>query len=176
MSVPDLLCEGFDEKVGLHVRADKNSRSDAAGVVFCFCSGVEKNIICGILRMAYLTEFVVTDVFDVILCNHLLEHIPDDMKAMKELYRVLKPGGWSILQSPILLEKTFEDFTVTEPKEREKIFGQADHVRKYGLDYTDRLAEAGFIVNVDDYARTMDEKLYQRYCLEKEDIYFCTKR
>ena len=75
--------------------------------------------------------------FDVIICNHVLEHIPDDRKAMSELYRVLKPGGWAILQVPIslLLNKTYEDPTVTTPEEREKVFGQSDHVRIYAKDY-----------------------------------------
>lgn len=89
------------------------------------------------------------DTFDVIICNHVLEHIIDDRKAMSELYRVLRPGGWAILQVPISLslDKTYEDFSITEPSEREQVFGQSDHVRIYAIDYLDRLREVGFETN-----------------------------
>ena len=75
--------------------------------------------------------------FDVIFCNHVLEHIPDDTTALKELYRVLKPGGWGIFQVPqdLSREKTFEDNSITDKRERARIFGQYDHVRIYGRDY-----------------------------------------
>jgi SAM-dependent methyltransferase len=86
--------------------------------------------------------------FDIILCSHVLEHIPDDEKAMRELSRVLNPGGWAILQVPILVEKTFEDPAITDPLEREEKFGQSDHVRIYGLDYRQRLEKSGFLVDV----------------------------
>ncbi len=87
--------------------------------------------------------------FDVVICNHVLEHVDEDRKAMKELYRVLKPGGWGILQTPIslTLEKTIEDSSITEPDERLKAFGQPDHVKLYSLDYLTRLEESGFKVN-----------------------------
>ena len=87
--------------------------------------------------------------FDTIICNHVLEHIIDDHKAMSELHRVLKPGGWAILQVPISfsLDKTFEDASVTAPEEREQVFGQCDHVRIYAPDYIDRLEQAGFQVS-----------------------------
>ncbi len=87
--------------------------------------------------------------FDIIICNHLLEHVPDDIGAMEELYRVLKSGGKAILQVPISKnsEKTFEDFLVTDPKEREIVFGQSDHLRIYGQDYTDRLQSVGFSID-----------------------------
>ncbi len=96
------------------------------------------------------------NIFDAILCNHVLEHIPDDRKAMRELYRVLKPGGWAILQVPVskILEQTYDDITITSPQDREKYFGQKDHVRIYGKDYTQRLKEAGF--TVDAYKWTKD--------------------
>ncbi|NJW54655.1 class I SAM-dependent methyltransferase, partial [Salinimicrobium oceani] len=79
--------------------------------------------------------------FDFILCNHVLEHIPDDKKAMAELFRILRPGGTAILQIPqdLKREKTFEDDSITDPKERAKIFGQYDHVRVYGRDYFEQL-------------------------------------
>ena len=84
--------------------------------------------------------------FDVIICNHVLEHIIDDRKAMRELHRVLKPGGWGIVQVPmsLSLQHTFEDATVTTATEREIVFGQEDHVRIYAMDYLQRLADCGF--------------------------------
>jgi SAM-dependent methyltransferase len=84
--------------------------------------------------------------FDVIYCSHVLEHVPDDRRAMRELRRVLKKDGWAVLLVPITAERTIEDPTVTDPAERERLFGQHDHVRRYGPDYADRLREAGFDV------------------------------
>lgn len=113
--------------------------------------------------------------FDGIICNHILEHIPDDQKAMKELFRVLKPGGWAILQVPFskVLEKTFEDSTITSEAEREKVFGQKDHVRIYGLDYAERLRKTGF--KVTEYKWTEDanlENTANRLGLNKDEIVF----
>jgi SAM-dependent methyltransferase len=84
--------------------------------------------------------------FDLIICNHVLEHIPDDRKAMKELFRILKPGGKAILQVPLsnTLTATLEDFSIIAPDERERIFGQKNHCRIYGQDYGKRLEEVGF--------------------------------
>jgi SAM-dependent methyltransferase len=86
--------------------------------------------------------------FDAVICNHVLEHVPDDRAAMSELHRVLKPGGWGIVMTPILRDVTDEDPAVTDPAERARRWGQSDHVRRYGWDYVDRLAEAGFEVDV----------------------------
>jgi len=116
--------------------------------------------------------------FDVVICNHVLEHIPDDRKAMAELYRVLKPGGWAILQVPISLslDQTFEDPLVTTPEEREKVFGQSDHVRIYAKDYTDRLEEVGFSVEVYSFAGEFGESAIRKYGLLKdENIYIFSK-
>ena len=118
------------------------------------------------------------DYFDVIICNHVLEHIPDDRKAMAELYRVLKPGGWAILQVPISLslKQTYEDPLVTSPEEREKVFGQSDHVRIYAKDYKDRLEEVGFSVEVYSFAKEFGESAIRKYGLSKdENIYICSK-
>ncbi len=118
------------------------------------------------------------DCYDAILCNHVLEHVPEDVQAMKELYRVLKPGGWAILQVPMDPEResTYEDFTITSPQEREKHFGQDDHVRLYGRDYADRLQSAGFTVKIDRYLDEFTPGVAKQLCLpEREDIYFCTK-
>lgn len=110
--------------------------------------------------------------FDVILCNHVLEHIPDDTKAMQELYRVMKPSGWGVFQIPqdLSREKTFEDDTITDKKERAKIFGQYDHVRVYGRDYFDKLRRIGFKVDEVDYTSTLSEEDIDNYRLAKGEI------
>jgi len=110
--------------------------------------------------------------YDVILCNHVLEHIPDDTKAMQELYRVLKPGGMAILQIPQDLSRatTFADDSITDQKERAKIFGQYDHVRIYGRDYFDKLRSIGFKVIEEDYTNKIAPELVEKYCLAKGEI------
>ena len=110
--------------------------------------------------------------FDVILCNHVLEHIPDDTKAMQELYRVLKPGGWGIFQIPQDLSRdtTFEDNTITDKKERAKIFGQYDHVRIYGKDYFNKLRSVGFTVKEIDYTANLSESDIEKYRLATGEI------
>lgn len=110
--------------------------------------------------------------YDVILCNHVLEHIPDDTKAMQELYRVLKPGGMAILQIPQDLSRatTFADDSITDQKERAKIFGQYDHVRIYGRDYFDKLRSIGFKVIEEDYTNDISPELVEKYCLAKGEI------
>ena len=112
------------------------------------------------------------DAFDIILCNHVLEHIPDDTKAMQELYRILKPGGMGIFQIPQDLSRdtTFEDDCITDKKERALIFGQYDHVRIYGRDYFDKLRRIGFKVNEVDYTATLSNEEVTKYCLAKGEI------
>ena len=114
--------------------------------------------------------------FDVIICNHVLEHIPDHKKAMREIYRVLKTGGWAILQVPILGEQTFEDPDAITPEAREKRYGFAEHVRGYGKDYKDFLGQSGFSVKVDDFVNKLEKKTIEFLGLpDHEDIYFCKK-
>jgi len=110
--------------------------------------------------------------YDTILCNHVLEHIPDDSKAMKELFRVLKPGGYGIFQIPQDLnrETTFEDNTITDKAERAKIFGQYDHVRVYGRDYFDKLRSIGFKVEEVNYTASLSTEEIEKYCLAKGEI------
>ena len=110
--------------------------------------------------------------YDVILCNHVLEHIPNDTKAMQELYRVLKPNGIAILQIPQDLnrETTFEDNTITDKKERAEIFGQYDHVRIYGRDYFDKLRSIGFKVEEVDYTSKLSSEKIDKYRLAKGEI------
>jgi SAM-dependent methyltransferase len=116
--------------------------------------------------------------FDIIFCNHVLEHIPDDQKAMQELFRVLKNGGMAILQIPQDYSRaiTYEDFSITTPEERAKHFGQYDHVRVYGSDYFDRLRSAGFKVEEVNYSQKLSEKEIDTYRLMKDEILpVCTK-
>ncbi|RZN82790.1 MAG: class I SAM-dependent methyltransferase [Winogradskyella sp.] len=110
--------------------------------------------------------------YDIILCNHVLEHIPDDTKAMEELYRVMKPGGYGIFQIPQDLnrETTFEDDSITDKVERAKIFGQYDHVRVYGRDYFDKLRSIGFKVEEVDYTSKLSDKDVEKFCLAKGEI------
>jgi len=110
--------------------------------------------------------------YDIIFCNHVLEHIPDDTKAMQELYRVLKKGGMAILQIPQDLKRatTFADNSIVNQKDRAAIFGQYDHVRIYGRDYFDKLRSIGFTVIEEDYTSKLDPKSVERFCLAKGEI------
>ncbi|WP_088323947.1 class I SAM-dependent methyltransferase [Polaribacter tangerinus] len=110
--------------------------------------------------------------FDVVFCNHVLEHITNDTKAMQELYRVLKPGGFGIFQVPQELNRatTFEDDSITDKKERAKIFGQYDHVRIYGADYFNKLRNVGFKVEEVDYAKKLTPNQIEKYALMKGEI------
>ena len=105
--------------------------------------------------------------FDVVFCNHVLEHISNDTKAMQELYRVLKPGGFGIFQIPQDLSRaiTFEDNTITDKKERAKLFGQYDHVRVYGRDYFDKLRGIGFKVDEVDFTKKIAKERIETFCL-----------
>ncbi len=116
--------------------------------------------------------------FDITMCNHVFEHVDEDLKAMQEFCRVLKPGGWAIFQVPIDMtrEHTYEDDTITDPGEREKHFWQHDHVRLYGRDYGKRLAKAGFDVEENDYINEIGMELAKRYALPiGELLYICRK-
>jgi len=110
--------------------------------------------------------------FDVIFCNHVLEHVQDDTKAMKELFRVMKKGGMGIFQVPQDLNRdiTFEDNSITDPKERAKIFGQYDHVRVYGRDYFDKLRSVGFKVEEVNYSQKISSELSSRYRLMEGEL------
>ena len=109
---------------------------------------------------------------DVVICNHLLEHVEDDRRAMRELYRILRPGGWGIALVPEdrSLPTTFEDDSITDPKERTRIFGQYDHRRIYGQDYDMRLAEAGFRVERIGYREQLTEAQQRLYAIGSDDL------
>jgi SAM-dependent methyltransferase len=112
--------------------------------------------------------------FAAIMCNHVLEHVPDDYKAMREFRRVLADDGWAILMVPICPEKTFEDLSVTSPEDRLRIFGQSDHVRKYGPDFEDRLEEAGFVVDPVVAEQFLSDKEITRFGIRRDHImYVC---
>ena len=146
-----------------------------------YTSGVKKVTKMGYYYDRMIRELDITNLemkdnlYDVVICNHVLEHIIDDELAISEIYRVLKPGGWAILQVPIsaILEKTYEDNSILSKRSREKHFGQFDHVRIYGQDYPKRLEKAGFkveranpindswyIENISKYALNTDEDLF----------------
>ena len=116
--------------------------------------------------------------FDVVICNHVLEHVQDSHKVMTEFFRVMKPGGWGIFQVPIDRNNpnTEENLSITDPKERERLYWQDDHLRLFGLDYGKRLEAAGFKVTEDDFVKRLDSSLVQRFALPKgEIVYFCQK-
>jgi len=113
--------------------------------------------------------------FDVVLCNHVLEHVRDDIQAMHEIGRVLKPGGFAILQVPFfnpIPEVTFEDNSITDPRQREKLFGQDDHVRKYGKDYTARIARAGLLPLEEHYARELPEETRKKFSVVSSEVIY----
>lgn len=126
-----------------------------------------KNI--NILNIPYCNEY-----FDAVICNHVLEHVEDDIKGMSEIFRVLRKGGFAILQVPISykMDRTYEDSSISDPAEREKAFGQRDHLRIYGLDYFDRLKKVGFDVKI--FSNLADE--HPKFGLnKKEKIFICHK-
>lgn len=112
--------------------------------------------------------------FDFIICNHVLEHVKDDKKAIRELFRVLKPGGEAILQVPMFktMIKTFEDFSIVLSEEREKYFGQKDHLRIYGKDYKEKLESEGFKVKLYDIKNDLNNKDIIRHGLNSEEILY----
>ena len=117
--------------------------------------------------------------YDVIFCNHVMEHVENDVQCMQELLRIMKPGGWGIFQVPIdrTRDTTYEDASITDPKEREKHFWQYDHVRLYGTNYPDVLRSAGFEVEEYDYREELDEETYNRYRFyEGEMLYIVRKK
>ncbi|MEM6522850.1 MAG: class I SAM-dependent methyltransferase [Bacteroidota bacterium] len=120
-----------------------------------------------------------SDHFDVVMCNHVMEHVNHDIKAMEEIYRVLRPGGWAIMQVPFfppIPEVTFQDDSIVDPLEREKAYGQDDHVRLYGKDYPDRIRKAGFEVNEDNFIESFSSEEIKRYSLVKDEVIFLCKK
>lgn len=113
--------------------------------------------------------------FDVVFCSHVLEHVPDDRKALREFYRILRPRGWALIQVPLISDKTFEDFSVTDPAERERVFGHPAHVRKCGPDYKERMEQAGFEVTCFVPGDVLTEKNAQRTKVIGQTVFLCKK-
>lgn len=114
--------------------------------------------------------------FDVVYCSHVLEHVPEDQKAINELYRVLAPGGWAIIQVPIVFQKTFEDPSITTEEDRERFYRHRLHVRAYGMDFKDRLEQAGFEVEVVPFYDQLDPEERRLYGLKpQEPVFHCRK-
>ncbi|MFM8912707.1 MAG: class I SAM-dependent methyltransferase [Flammeovirgaceae bacterium] len=117
--------------------------------------------------------------FDAVLCNHVLEHVDNDIKAMTEIQRVLKPGGWAILQVPFfhpIPEVTFEDKSITDPRDREKAFGQDDHVRKFGKDYAQRIERAGLKTDANAFASEFTEERARYFGVERREVLFVGRK
>jgi SAM-dependent methyltransferase len=114
--------------------------------------------------------------FDSIVCNHVLEHVPADRKAISELYRILKPGGWASIQVPTNGDVTREDLSIVDPKIRNRIYGQEDHVRSYGRDFPNRLQQAGFSVLILLKSDLLDAEQIERICVSCEnEVVICKK-
>ena len=115
------------------------------------------------------------DSFNVIFCSHVLEHVHDDLHVMREFHRVLATDGWAVLMVPITTDETFEDPSVTDPRERLRLFGQENHVRAYGHDFSDRLTTAGFGVKVVVPSDVLDDQSTEAMGISDERLYFCTR-
>lgn len=116
--------------------------------------------------------------YDVVFCNHVMEHVEDYHQCMTELYRIMKPGGWGIMQVPIdySREETYEDPTITDPKEREKHFWQYDHVRLFGKDYPDKLKAAGFDVEHFEFKKELPKEQYEKYRFQDSEILYVVRK
>jgi predicted SAM-dependent methyltransferase len=154
----------------------------------CFESRFKERLGSGYLTADLLSPHVmvqmdITDIqfadqsFDVIYCSHVMEHVLDDKQAMREFFRVLKKDGWAILIVPITSDKTFEDSSIVLPEDRLKAFGQKNHVRRYGMDYVDRLREAGFTVEVTRVSDLVNATEAEKMGLTRASgaIFYCTK-
>lgn len=169
----------FHENIRLlHVAPEYNLNRMFMKCKNIHCLTVDLKSTSVMVKMDITNIACIDDFFDVIICNHVFEHIPNDKKAMSELCRVLKPGGWAILQVPIsqLLTNTYEDPSITEQEEREKVFGQKDHVRIYAKDYIKKLQNTGFSVETFNFTKEYGENASEKYgLLKEEDIYICSK-
>ncbi len=172
------LFDGLQKRF-LHVAPEKfylEMFSEAAGDGY-LTADLQKP---GVMESMDITDIAWPDgSFDIVYCSHVLEHVVDDRQAMRELCRVLAPGGWAMLNVPITADETFEDPSVTDPEERIRQFGQKHHVRRYGPDYKDRLAAAGFEVtriSVGDLVADTDIERYGLANGEAGDLFYCVKK
>jgi predicted SAM-dependent methyltransferase len=135
------------------------------------------DLMAGAMVVMDITQIQYPDqMFDIVYCSHVLEHVLEDRKAMSEIRRVLKPQGWVVIVVPIDGKRKFEVPKVVDPKERERVFGQHDHVRIYGLDVRERLAGAGFKVRAVHPADLLSEAYMAFHAIPKNEgpIFFCT--
>lgn len=117
--------------------------------------------------------------YDIVICNHVLEHVRDDIKAMSEIKRVLKPGGWALMQIPFFSpvpEFTFEDNSITNPRDRERQFGQDDHVRKYGKDFSARIAQSGLLAEENPFAKLLNDEQVKRFGIQPNEIIYIGRK
>ena len=144
----------------------------------------EKYITADLYRDDVMIKMDITNIpyenntFGIIYCSHVLEHVPEDIKAMSELYRVLSCSGWAIINVPVSGELTQEDLSIIDPEIREKLYGQEDHVRQYGRDYINRLRSVGFQVKCVTARDILSqgEIEYMGISVASGDIYLCTKK
>jgi len=124
-----------------------------------------------------LTDIDISNnIFDIIISNHVLEHIIDDKKALAEIYRILKPGGQALIMVPVIAEKTFIVPDLKDEKNRIRFYGKEDHVRGYGLDFKELLEDTGFKVKIKNYSKDLsDAEIQYLGLLKQDDIYHCTK-
>lgn len=115
--------------------------------------------------------------FDAVYCSHVLEHVADDRQAMREMLRVLKPGGWALVMVPVRYSvgQTVEGPDSETPEERRRQFGSPAHRRAYGTDVADRLREVGFSVREDRLFEELSPEDRARYALKKDIVYLCTR-
>lgn len=171
---PELLRPGLDV---LHIAPERALRPRLQRVAGKYVAG-DIDRAFGKLRLDVTQLDVADESFDAVICNHVLEHVEDDRAALRELRRVLRPGGWAILLVPDMVSATTaEDPTIEDPALRQRLFGQRDHVRRYGWDYLDRLFEAGFRTEVINMESEISSEAIDRYRLKKfgqiEPIFFC---
>tara|TARA_B110000046_G_scaffold181359_1_gene213460 strand:+ start:587 stop:1360 length:774 start_codon:yes stop_codon:yes gene_type:complete len=116
--------------------------------------------------------------YDVVFCNHVMEHVDDPIRCMSELHRVMKPGGWAIMQVPqdINRKETYEDASITSASEREKHFWQKDHVRLFGMDYPQWLEKAGFKVDQFDMNANWKPTEIEKYRLMGKEILYIARK
>jgi len=150
-------------------RLKKVSNLNYVGVDISDCPNIA-------IKMDLMAAPLLSESFDAIICIHILEHIEDDRRALSELHRVLKPGGWAVISVPVRMDqKTHEDSRIFSEEERERLFGETSHVRIYGHDFVDRLAQCGFQVEL-DLGKNVDQKTRESYGLrDDENIFYCTK-
>jgi SAM-dependent methyltransferase len=170
------LFDGATKRM-LHVAPERCLERRLAGAIGAGYLTADLQDKRAMVRMDITTIAYPDNWFDVIYCSHVLEHVVDDRRAMREFHRVLRPSGWAILLVPITTDQTVEDPTIVDPKERLRLFGQEDHVRRYGPDYVNRLQDAGFKVRVSRASDLCEpaERVRMGLTAASGEIYQCSK-